>query len=124
MTVTSGRHAQKDKERQQRIESGDIRWGLKDPESGDVAQARGRPGRDRRLTLPKSSEHRVVACAPLMMMMYLSQEKTALPQIAEKKEAVTLSPKKLGSEGPVRVKSSACRKPRRSNYIRWRRSAG
>ena len=64
-----------------------------------MAQARGRPGRDRRLTLPKSSEHRVVACAPLMMMMYLSQEKTALPQIAEKKEAVTLSPKKLGCEG-------------------------
>ena len=32
MTVTSGRHAQKDKERQQRIESG-IRWGLKE---GDV----------------------------------------------------------------------------------------
>ena len=31
MTVTSGRHAQKDKERQQRIES-DIRWGLKDPD--------------------------------------------------------------------------------------------
>ena len=26
MTVTSGRHAQKDKERQQRIES-DVRWG-------------------------------------------------------------------------------------------------
>ena len=37
MTVTSGLHTQKDKERQQRIES-DIRWGLKDPESGEVAQ--------------------------------------------------------------------------------------
>ena len=42
MTVTSGLRSygpetQKDKERQQRIES-DIRWGLKDPESGEVAQ--------------------------------------------------------------------------------------
>ena len=40
------------------------------------------------------------------MMMYLSQEKTALPQIAEKKEAVTLSPKKLGGsshQGQVRI---------------------
>ena len=58
MTVTSGLPDVKDKERQQRIES-DIRWGLKDPESGDVAQAR--PGRDRGLTLPKTREHRVVA---------------------------------------------------------------
>ena len=37
-----GAHTQKDKEKQQRIES-DIQWGLKDPESGEVAQARGRP---------------------------------------------------------------------------------
>ena len=34
MTVTSGLHIQKDKERQKRMES-DIRWGLKDPESGE-----------------------------------------------------------------------------------------
>ena len=48
MTVTSGLHIQKDKERQQRMES-DIRWGLKDPESGEEAQTRGRPARDRGL---------------------------------------------------------------------------
>ena len=35
MTVTSGLHIQKDKGRQQRRES-DIRWGLKDPESGVI----------------------------------------------------------------------------------------
>ena len=55
VTVTSGQHTQKDKETQQRIES-DIRWGLKDPESGDVAQACGRPARDRGLALPKTCE--------------------------------------------------------------------
>ena len=43
-----GAHTQKDKEKQQRIES-DIQWGLKDPESGEVAQARGRPARNRGL---------------------------------------------------------------------------
>ena len=53
VTGTSVRHAQKDKDRQQRIES-DIQWGLKDPESGDVAEARGRPARDRGLALPKT----------------------------------------------------------------------
>ena len=47
MTVTSG-HIQKDKERQRRMES-DIRWGRKDPESGEEAQTRGRPARDRGL---------------------------------------------------------------------------
>ena len=52
MTVTLG-HIQKDKERQQRMES-DIRWGLKDLESGEVAQVRGRPARDRELPLPKT----------------------------------------------------------------------
>ena len=41
----------KNKERQQRKES-DIRWGLKDPESGNVAQGRRRPARDRGLPLP------------------------------------------------------------------------
>ena len=37
----------------ERIES-DIRWGLKDPESGEVAQARERPAPDRGLALPKT----------------------------------------------------------------------
>ena len=46
-------HTQKDKERRQRIES-DIQWGLIDPESGEGAQARGRPARDRGLALPKT----------------------------------------------------------------------
>ena len=44
------------KERQQRIESG-IRWGLKDPESGEEAQTRGRPAQilemDRFRDVPK-----------------------------------------------------------------------
>ena len=44
----------------ERIES-DIRWGLKDPESGEEAQTLGRPARDRRLPLPKICEDRVVA---------------------------------------------------------------
>ena len=53
-----GRHAQNDKERQQRKES-DMRGGLKDPESGEVAQGRGRPGRDRR---PSQKRERWVSC--------------------------------------------------------------
>ena len=48
MTVTSGLTDVKDKERQQRIQS-DIRWVLKGPESGNVAQARGRPASGPRL---------------------------------------------------------------------------
>ena len=32
----------------------DIRWGLKDPESGEEAQTRGRPALDRGLPLPKT----------------------------------------------------------------------
>ena len=34
----------------------DIRWGLKDPESGEEAQTRGRPARDRWLPLPKTGD--------------------------------------------------------------------
>ena len=64
MTGTSELHIQKDKaerqKRQERSES-DIRWGLKDPESGEEAETLGRPVRDRRLPLPKSCEDRVVA---------------------------------------------------------------
>ena len=55
MTETSGRHAQKDKERQHRIES-DIRWGLRDP---DCAQARGRPAQDCGLVLLLWGERKV-----------------------------------------------------------------
>ena len=51
---------EKDKERQQRIES-DIRLGLKDPKSGEEAQTLGRPARDRGLLLPKTCEDKVVA---------------------------------------------------------------
>ena len=60
MTVTLRLHIQKDQERRQRIENrelrieSDIRGGRKDPESGEVAQARGRPARDRGLALPKT----------------------------------------------------------------------
>ena len=50
---TFGAQIQKDKERQQRIEN-DIRWGLKDPESGEEAQTRERPARARGLPLPKT----------------------------------------------------------------------
>ena len=39
----------------------EIRWGLKDPESGEQAQTRGRAARDRGLPLPKTCEDRVVA---------------------------------------------------------------
>ena len=59
------------KDREQRTESG-IRWGLKDPESGEEAQTRGRPAQILERDGHDSSRVDENAMMMMMMMMFIT----------------------------------------------------